>query len=266
MSEKPEIEGLWGGGQDGLDFVDTEKLFGDIAWEDTFRILHGFAVFHRDFGVPSSVYCCFHSALSLRSFEFSECMNSWVKEAWEDAFITETFAKSDKHLILECEDKSNDQAASPLAVFKMTPYVVDQLEALRKLEEETKTAENLERLRKTRFATFVYIMEDLRNGLFKIGQSQTPEKRERTLQSEVPDVSLRFYIPAHDSAEDELHELFSEKRVRGEWFGLAPEDLLGVIEFLKRHGDLDRASVDYTWLGKISFGTRPTKEAKLTNL
>ncbi|MDQ6632997.1 MAG: GIY-YIG nuclease family protein [Verrucomicrobiota bacterium] len=97
-------------------------------------------------------------------------------------------------------------------------------------------------------------MEDLRNGLFKIGQSQTPEKREITLQSEVPEISLRFYIPAHDTAERELHDLFEEKRVRGEWFGLAPEDLLSVIEFLKQHGDLPRASVDYEWLGKISFG------------
>ncbi|MDQ6632998.1 MAG: hypothetical protein M3Y82_14785 [Verrucomicrobiota bacterium] len=133
LSERPEIEGLWGGKKDALDFVDTKKLFGDIAWEDTFRILHGFAVLHRDFGVPSSVYSCFHSALLLRSFEFAECVNSWVKEAWKEAFVTQTFVKSDEHLILECGDNSND-----LAVFKMTPFVVNQLEAPRKLEEETK--------------------------------------------------------------------------------------------------------------------------------
>jgi hypothetical protein len=97
-------------------------------------------------------------------------------------------------------------------------------------------------------------MEDLRNGLYKIGKSQTPEKRENTLQSEVPEVSLRFYMPAHDTAETELHEMFSEKRIRGEWFDLKHKDILSVIEFLKQKGDLSRASADYDWLGKVTLG------------
>ena len=253
FSETPKIEGPWGGNPDGLDRVETEEMFGETTWENNFRIHHGFAILDRDFRVPSLVYRCFHSTLLLQSFEIAECVNSWVKEAWNDPFVIQTFFESTQHLV-EFVKKADDPAESRMAVFKKTPFVIEQLEALRKLEEETKTAENLERLRKTRFTTFVYIMEDLRNGLFKIGQSQTPEKRENTLQSEVPEIALRFYIPAHDFAERELHDLFEEKRVRGEWFGLAPEDLLLVIEFLKRHGDLPRASVDYEWLGKISFG------------
>jgi len=121
-------------------------------------------------------------------------------------------------------------------------------------KEAGKTSENLEQLRRSNYNTFVYVMEDLRNGLFKIGQSQTPEKREHTLQSEVPQVSLRFYVPAHDSAEKELHDMFAAKRIRGEWFQLTQQDILSIIEFLKQHGDLYRASADYDWLGKITLG------------
>jgi hypothetical protein len=139
-------------------------------------------------------------------------------------------------------------------VFKKTPFVIERLAELRRLEEAEKTAENLEQLRRSNFRIFVYLVEDLRNGLFKIGQSQTPEKREHTLQSEVPDVSLRFYVPPHDTAEKELHEIFAAKRIRGEWFQLTSQDVLSVIEFLKQHGDLSRASADYDWLGKITLG------------
>jgi len=31
LSRRPEIEGLWGGNRDGLDFVNTAELFDDIA-------------------------------------------------------------------------------------------------------------------------------------------------------------------------------------------------------------------------------------------
>jgi excisionase family DNA binding protein len=38
--------------------------------------------------------------------------------------------------------------------------------------------------------TWVYLMKDLRNGFYKIGQSQNPQYRERTLQSEQPLIAL----------------------------------------------------------------------------
>ncbi len=255
MSLTPDIQGPHVGEENELVPVIPEDFVSEPTWEDKFRILHSFAVLYRDHGVPSTVYKYFHFLTMVHSLEFTECINSWVKEAWKDYFIAQSYAKSDQYFIMRHGSESGDLEAVRFAVFKKTPFVAQKIEELRKIEEETQSAENLERLRKTSFTTFVYIMEDLRNGLFKIGQSQTPEKRENTLQSEVPEISLRFYIPAHDSAESELHVLFAEKRVRGEWFGLAPKDLLSVIEFLKLHGDLNRASVDYEWLGKISFGS-----------
>jgi hypothetical protein len=256
LSLSPEIHGPYGEDDGGLNAIIPEKFILEPNWEDKFRIVHSFATLQREYGVPSTVYEYFHNLIKLHSLEFAECVNSWVKEAWEDYFIAQSYAKSNQHIVIKIGDELSDPETVRFAVFKKTPFVVQRLEELVKLEEAEKTAENLERLRRGNFSIFVYLMEDLRNGLFKIGQSQTPEKREKTLQSEVPETSLRFYIPAHDTAESELHEMFSKKRVRGEWFELTPQDILSVIEFLKQKGDLSRVSADFDWLGKITLGIR----------
>jgi len=239
----------------GFDTIIPEEIFPNATWEDKFTILHGFAKFQVTFKVPYAVYKIFHTRLSLCSPEFFECFDSWARDAWDDFIAAQSYAKSNQHLMIQSEDVCyTNTEIGCFAVFKKTHFVMKSLAELRKLEESEKNSENLERLRRSSFTVFVYLMEDLRNGLFKIGQSQTPEKRERTLQSEVPEVSLRFYMPAHDSAESELHEMFSGKRVRGEWFQLAQEDILAVIAFLKQHGDVSRASADFDWLGKVSLG------------
>ncbi len=256
LSLTPEIRGPYVGEKEGLVPVIPEAFIKKIiTWDDRFRILHGFAKLHCELGVPSTVYKCFHNLLALHSLEFSECINSWIKEAWDDFFIARSYENSDQHILIKIGDVVSDRETVRFAVFKKTPFVVQRLEELRKLEEAERTAENLESLRRSNFKIFVYLMEDLRNGLVKIGQSQTPEKRENTLQSEVPEISLRFYLPAHDTAEKELHEKFDAKRVRGEWFQLTPQDILAVIGFLKQKGDASRAFADYEWLGKITLGS-----------
>jgi hypothetical protein len=98
---------------------------------------------------------------------------------------------------------------------------------------------------------FVYIMQDLRNGAFKIGRSNTPGKRERTLQSEVPEIVMRLSIPADEVHERHLHGYFESKNMRGEWFALEPSDLVWVISYLKQHGDVNRISVNHEWLGQV---------------
>jgi hypothetical protein len=68
-------------------------------------------------------------------------------------------------------------------------------------------------------------MKDFNTGYHKIGISNSPEYREKTLQSEKPTIEMicnKRYISrkiAH-SFEQALHETFSDKRVRGEWFDL----------------------------------------------
>jgi Meiotically up-regulated gene 113 len=76
-----------------------------------------------------------------------------------------------------------------------------------------------------RNATFVYLMLNLRNGFVKIGKSKKPKHREKTLQSEEPEIVLLCAYWTDPDMEQELHSYFSDKRVRGEWFHLSPEEI-----------------------------------------
>lgn len=85
---------------------------------------------------------------------------------------------------------------------------------------------------------FVYLMHDTVNGFYKIGISNSPEWREKTLQSEKPTIELlaaKKFIRRKLAAafEKALHETYSEKRLRGEWFQLSPEDVADICITLK---------------------------------
>lgn len=68
-----------------------------------------------------------------------------------------------------------------------------------------------------------YIMKNKRNGLYKIGYSIDPKNREKTLQSEEPNINLiKVFKENH---EKELHDNYSKYRVRGEWFKLSEVQL-----------------------------------------
>ncbi len=85
---------------------------------------------------------------------------------------------------------------------------------------------------------YVYLMKDISNGYYKIGISNTPEYREKTLQSEKPTIELlaskkyptRKIAEAIESA---LHTAYSQQRLRGEWFNLNDTDVAAIIETLK---------------------------------
>ena len=84
---------------------------------------------------------------------------------------------------------------------------------------------------------FVYLMTDTTNGYFKIGISNDPEYRERTLQSEKPTIEKlcakeypnRTIASAIESA---LHKAYESKRLRGEWFALDADDVNAIIATL----------------------------------
>jgi hypothetical protein len=64
-----------------------------------------------------------------------------------------------------------------------------------------------------------YIIKDHNTNLYKIGNSVDPKKRERTLQAEKPTIELIKVF--NENHEKELHSIYSEHRVRGEWFRLS---------------------------------------------
>ena len=101
------------------------------------------------------------------------------------------------------------------------------------LQEETKSNEN----ESNEDECYVYIMEDTVNHYFKIGISNKPEYREKTLQSEKPTIELIRYkqYPSRKIAkaiESALHESFSNKHLRGEWFELDELEVNQIIKTL----------------------------------
>jgi hypothetical protein len=84
---------------------------------------------------------------------------------------------------------------------------------------------------------YVYLMHDLSNGFYKIGISNQPEWRERTLQSEKPTIEMlaaKKYINRKIAAafEKALHFTYDGKRIRGEWFKLSTDEVSEIIATL----------------------------------
>lgn len=68
-----------------------------------------------------------------------------------------------------------------------------------------------------------YLMIDRNTNYYKIGKSETPKFREKTLQSEKPTIELIHVI--NKDIEKVLHYKFAHKRIRGEWFSLNQKDV-----------------------------------------
>ena len=79
--------------------------------------------------------------------------------------------------------------------------------------------------------TKVYVMIDKNTGYYKIGRSKNPRIREKTLQSEKPTIEILHVYDAKVKNEKELHDLFSTKRIRGEWFDLNGSDIETIKNF-----------------------------------
>ncbi len=243
-----------------VNLTDNDSLFLMNNWEQRLRAHHAFCHFCISKGMPSSVYSEFHKLLGLKEFAFEECLNAWVDDAGPEE-ITDSYRNSTQHIVITYEQARSGRFRRLLGpiydsyIFVKTPFVTEKLNTLEAIAADKAAAMELELLRKSKFNCFVYLMEDLRNKCFKIGKSKTPGKRERTLQSEVPQIVMRFSIPAEEAHEKQLHEHFSNKRKRGEWFELSNDDLAWIVTYMKTNGDASRAIMDYQWLGNIYFSS-----------
>ena len=63
-----------------------------------------------------------------------------------------------------------------------------------------------------------YILKDNNTGYYKIGKSNNPLNREKTLQSEKPTYNLIKTFK--NNIEKDLHNKYIKQRIRGEWFNL----------------------------------------------
>lgn len=84
---------------------------------------------------------------------------------------------------------------------------------------------------------YIYLMIDTSTDYHKIGISNKPDYREKTLQSEKPTIEMiasREY-PNRKIAysfEQALHSTYKDKRIRGEWFDLNQDDVNDIITSL----------------------------------
>ena len=79
-------------------------------------------------------------------------------------------------------------------------------------------------------SVYVYLMRDNYTNMSKIGISNNPHFREKTLLSQSPSIGLVYKREYFDRniarlMEKTLHNYFQHKRVRGEWFDLDENDL-----------------------------------------
>lgn len=77
-------------------------------------------------------------------------------------------------------------------------------------------------------------MKNHRNGYIKIGFSVNPKAREKTLQSEEPEIELLEKWPASMVDEMVLHQRYAAKRIRGEWFKIDAGDIAIIESLLKK--------------------------------
>jgi hypothetical protein len=101
---------------------------------------------------------------------------------------------------------------------------------------ETRMIENS--IEESKEECYVYLMIDTTNNYHKIGISNSPYYREKTLQSEKPTIELIISkkYPSRQiasSIEKALHETFKTKNTRGEWFELSETDIIEIKETLK---------------------------------
>lgn len=73
-----------------------------------------------------------------------------------------------------------------------------------------------------------YLIKDSRTGATKIGKSNNPLKREKTLQSDA--LSLELLYTCDDNIETLLHKKYKDKRIRGEWFNLTDKDIEYIVD------------------------------------
>lgn len=85
---------------------------------------------------------------------------------------------------------------------------------------------------------FIYLMKCNRNNLIKIGISNKPSFREKTLQSQDPSINLIFYAKGDLNMEKFLHSTFSENRIRGEWFDLDNEGIELAKKMIEQFGEI----------------------------
>jgi len=130
--------------------------------------------------------------------------------------------KRKEDLILD-EERTEEEWHEIYGKKKETPNEIQHIiDKEKKLKNNIKIETIIEPIDYNKFKKVrkTYLMKDKNNGLYKIGYSNNPKNREKTLQSEKPNTLMVKVWD--DNIEYKLHNLYKDVRVRGEWFQLNP--------------------------------------------
>ena len=252
-------------------FSDFPSLFEDRPYEKILREVALIFRLYSEFPFPTKAYWGFINYTNSRRLAITPFMESWMRETYEMRDLTNSYAESNDHDLLNVGYGSVFVYKKSLYLIKRRKAIEASAEERLRIEEEIKSEETASQfedtIRRSSFVVFTYLMEDIRNGMIKIGKSKNPERREKTLQSEAPSVELRIAVPTENDFESELHSDFGHLRRRGEWFELTRVEIKMVVEQLLTHGDTARIITSHEWLGRIFLGafTDDPKDHKANN-
>ena len=211
---------------DGLDCRDYTEPDYSLSANDTISILFDDDTILDFKSVKKKSFCCvFHQ----------EDFDAFTQKEIEAVQIT--FAKSDMDAISMAFANCFFGVYSQLAVML---YIKKFLETIVEVHPNYILPDRaIGRLNNNeQGCCFVYLMQDTTNSYYKIGISNNPDYRERTLQSEKPSIEMITckQFPNRKialSIESALHSAYKEQRIRGEWFNLTDSDVAAIIETLK---------------------------------
>lgn len=154
---------------------------------------------------------------------------SWVESAHH------TIEGSDYQKIAQLEEDLGVARKAIKAAEKIELKLREQIETLQSknigLKEDIKALNTeIKRLSKAprQESGYVYLLKMVNGEYWKIGRTKTPNKRISTFDVKLPfPVECEHLIETKNmyTLESELHKKFASKRVQGEWFLLAQEDI-----------------------------------------
>jgi len=168
---------------------------------------------------------------------FSQQISLNTKTNMIDLFNTFQFARrsvyeSYKYLTVNPETFTKYNDPNPLIIAKNVKGVIP-VRIIDKTEYYKMIFDNIDLDNIDKSTKHVYLMYNERNNYIKIGQSKNPKLREKTLQGEEPKLHLLAIWQAPVKIEKELHSLYKDKSVRGEWFDLSFSDLQEIKQFME---------------------------------
>lgn len=98
-----------------------------------------------------------------------------------------------------------------------------------------KYMDNIYEIDSTEPSDYVYLMVNDETALIKIGTSKKPKYREGTLNSKEPSIAIIALWKCDKKVEKELHQMFDQRRCRGEWFRLNLVDLKEIGEYMSKY-------------------------------